>query len=79
MMPKERSRTTLSTESRNVMGSLVPHFLLMKVLRLQKKHSALKGVSPPKGRRRIFCSIGTLAVDRVWRPGPKVSSACPPR
>ena len=50
-IPFDRSRIILNSVSRKRMGSVVPHLRSVKVRRLTKYASALKGESPNKRLR----------------------------
>src|SRR6476661_2889577 len=78
-LPKARRRTMASSWSRKITGSLVPHLRSMKVLVETKKTAAWNGDLPPNGMPKTLAMMGTFWVARVWRPGPKVSSALPSR
>ena len=51
----------------------------MKVLLETKTTAAWNGDLPPKGMPKRLARSGRFCVARVWRPGPKVSSALPSR
>ena len=77
--PNERNRTIESSESRNTIGSFVPHLSSVNVCRLTKYTCAWKGDSPSNGSPRSLTSSGRLTVVRVWRPEGRASSALPSR
>ena len=72
-MPLERSRIILNSESRNRMGSAVPHLRSVKVRWLTKKTSERNGVSPKSGVVIARGQEGDVLGGQGVAPGPKTS------